>query len=173
VAEFVPGFEASQWFAVGLRKSTQAEIVDRLNKEINAILADPEMRARLADLGTTVLAGSAADFGKFIVATGGWGRGPGVIARRLARPGGNATGVIIFAQEVVVKRLALLHALVPKAVRVAVLINPADGTNAETNLRDVQEAARTLGLQIQVLNATTISCSTSASKCSQSGHPRI
>jgi tripartite-type tricarboxylate transporter receptor subunit TctC len=66
VAEFVPGFEASQWFAVGLRKSTQAEIVDRLNKEINAILADPEMRARLADLGTTVLAGSAADFGKFI-----------------------------------------------------------------------------------------------------------
>jgi tripartite-type tricarboxylate transporter receptor subunit TctC len=66
VAEFVPGFEASQWFAVGLRKSTQAEIVDRLNKEINAILADPEIRARLADLGTTVLAGSAADFGKFI-----------------------------------------------------------------------------------------------------------
>jgi tripartite-type tricarboxylate transporter receptor subunit TctC len=66
VAEFVPGFEASQWFAVGLRKSTQAEIVDRLNKEINAILADPEMRARLADLGTTVSAGSAADFGKFI-----------------------------------------------------------------------------------------------------------
>jgi tripartite-type tricarboxylate transporter receptor subunit TctC len=66
VAEFVPGFEASQWFAVGLRKSTQAEIVNRLNREINAILADPEMRARLADLGTTVLAGSAADFGKFI-----------------------------------------------------------------------------------------------------------
>jgi tripartite-type tricarboxylate transporter receptor subunit TctC len=67
VAEFVPGFEASQWFAVGLRKSTQGEIVDRLNKEINAILADPDMRARLADLGTTVLAGSAADFGKFMV----------------------------------------------------------------------------------------------------------
>jgi tripartite-type tricarboxylate transporter receptor subunit TctC len=66
VAEFVPGFEASQWFAVGLRKSTQAEIVERLNKEINAILADPDMRARLADLGTTVFAGSAADFGRFI-----------------------------------------------------------------------------------------------------------
>jgi tripartite-type tricarboxylate transporter receptor subunit TctC len=66
VSEFVPGFEASQWFAVGLRKSTQAEIVDRLNKEINAILADPDMRARLADLGTTVFAGSSADFGKFI-----------------------------------------------------------------------------------------------------------
>jgi tripartite-type tricarboxylate transporter receptor subunit TctC len=66
VSEFVPGFEASQWFAVGLRKTTPAEIVDRLNKEINAILADPEMRARLADLGTTVFAGSSADFGKFI-----------------------------------------------------------------------------------------------------------
>jgi tripartite-type tricarboxylate transporter receptor subunit TctC len=66
VSESVPGFEASQWFAVGLRKSTPAEIVDRLNKEINAILADPDMRARLADLGTTVFAGSSADFGKFI-----------------------------------------------------------------------------------------------------------
>jgi tripartite-type tricarboxylate transporter receptor subunit TctC len=66
VGEFVPGFEASQWFAVGLRKNTPAEIVDRLNNEINAILADPDMRARLADLGTTVLAGSAADFGRFI-----------------------------------------------------------------------------------------------------------
>jgi len=66
VGEFVPGFEASQWFAVGLRKSTQAEIVDRLKKDINAILADPDMRARLADLGTTVFPGSSADFGKFI-----------------------------------------------------------------------------------------------------------
>ncbi len=66
VNEFVPGYEASQWFAVGLRKSTPAEIVDRLNNEINVILADPDMRARLADLGTTVLAGSAADFGKFL-----------------------------------------------------------------------------------------------------------
>ena len=67
VSEFVPGFEASQWFAVGLRKSTQAEIVGRLNKEINAILADPDMRTRLADLGTTVFPGSAADFDKFLV----------------------------------------------------------------------------------------------------------
>jgi tripartite-type tricarboxylate transporter receptor subunit TctC len=67
VDEFVPGYEASQWFAVGLRKSTPAEIVDKLNNEINVILADPHMRARLADLGTTVLAGSAADFGKFLV----------------------------------------------------------------------------------------------------------
>jgi len=55
----------------------------------------------------------------------------------------------------VAKRLALLHELVPKAVRVAVLVNPANATTAEITLRDVQEAARILGLQIQVLNAGT------------------
>jgi putative ABC transport system substrate-binding protein len=72
----------------------------------------------------------------------------------LARPGGNATGFNYFQQEVVAKRLGLLHELVPKAVRVAVLVNPA-ATAAETILRDVQEAARVIGLQIQVLNAST------------------
>ena len=72
-----------------------------------------------------------------------------------ARPGGNATGFNFFAQEVNGKRLGLLHQLVPKAVRVAVLVNPAEATNAETTLRHVQEAARTIGLQIQVLNAST------------------
>src|SRR5271166_4875436 len=60
----------------------------------------------------------------------------------LARPGGNATGINFFTQEVVAKRLGLLHELVPKAVRVAVLVNPANATNAETILRDVQESAR-------------------------------
>jgi len=66
VSEFVPGYEASFWFGVGAPKATPAEIVDKLNKEINAALADPKMKARLADLGGTVLAGSPADFGKFI-----------------------------------------------------------------------------------------------------------
>ena len=74
----------------------------------------------------------------------------------LARPGGNATGINFFAQEVVAKRLRLLHDLVPKAVRVAVLVNPANASVAETTLREVQEAAPTIGLQIQILNATTI-----------------
>jgi putative ABC transport system substrate-binding protein len=74
----------------------------------------------------------------------------------LARPGGNATGINFFAQEVVAKRLRLLHELVPKAVRVAVLLNRAGSNSAETTLRDVQAAARTIGLQIQILNATTI-----------------
>jgi putative ABC transport system substrate-binding protein len=74
----------------------------------------------------------------------------------LARPSGNATGINAFVAEVAAKRLGLLHQLVPKAVRVAVLVNPASATSAETTLRDVPEAARTIGLQIQVLDATTI-----------------
>jgi putative ABC transport system substrate-binding protein len=74
----------------------------------------------------------------------------------LARPGGNATGINFFVGEVAAKRLALLHELVPKAVRVAVLVNPANATVAKATLREVQEAAFTLGLQIQILNATTI-----------------
>ncbi len=74
----------------------------------------------------------------------------------LARPGGNATGINFFNNEVNAKRLRLLHDLVPKAIRIAVLLNPVNAAVAETILRDVQEAAPTLGLQIQVLNATTI-----------------
>jgi putative ABC transport system substrate-binding protein len=73
----------------------------------------------------------------------------------LARPGGNATGINFLTNEVVAKRLGLLHDLVPKAVRIAVLINPTNAPSAETMLRDIPEAARTLGLQIQVLNAST------------------
>jgi putative tryptophan/tyrosine transport system substrate-binding protein len=75
----------------------------------------------------------------------------------LARPGGNVTGFNGFNGELASKRLALLHQLVPKAVRVAVLVNPADATTAETTLRDAQEAARALGLQIDLLNASTSS----------------
>jgi putative ABC transport system substrate-binding protein len=74
----------------------------------------------------------------------------------LARPGGNATGINSFVQEVVAKRLRLLHELVPKAVRVAVLVNPANASSAESVLRELQQAAPTIGLQIQILNASTI-----------------
>jgi putative tryptophan/tyrosine transport system substrate-binding protein len=73
----------------------------------------------------------------------------------LARPGGNATGINYFSMELVAKRLTLLHELVPTAVRVAVLLNPGNATTAENNLRGVQEAARVIGLQIHVLNAST------------------
>jgi len=68
VADFVPGFEASLWIGLGAPKNTPADIVDKLNKEINAALADPKIRAQLADLGGVGLPGSPADFGMFIVA---------------------------------------------------------------------------------------------------------
>jgi tripartite-type tricarboxylate transporter receptor subunit TctC len=74
VAEFVPGYEASSWFGVGAPRATPTEIVDKLNTEINAGLADPKLKARFADLGSDVLALSPADFGKFIVdETEKWG----------------------------------------------------------------------------------------------------
>jgi putative tryptophan/tyrosine transport system substrate-binding protein len=73
----------------------------------------------------------------------------------LARPGGNLTGINFFATELAAKRLALLHELVPKAVRIAVLVNPANIPASESALRDLPETARAIGLQIQVLNAST------------------
>jgi tripartite-type tricarboxylate transporter receptor subunit TctC len=66
VSEFVPGYEASIWFGIGAPKNTPAEIVDKLNKEINAGLADPNIKARLVDLGGVALPGSPAEFGKLI-----------------------------------------------------------------------------------------------------------
>ena len=68
VAEFLPGFEAPNWFGVAAPRNTPPEIVDKLNKEINVVLAEPEIKARLADFGAVALAGSPADFGKFIAA---------------------------------------------------------------------------------------------------------
>lgn len=66
VGDFVPGFETSNWSGIGASKGTPADIVDRLNKEINAGLVDPKIRTQLTDLGSTVLAGSPADFGRLI-----------------------------------------------------------------------------------------------------------
>jgi tripartite-type tricarboxylate transporter receptor subunit TctC len=66
-ADFVPGYEASQWWAIGLRKSTPADIIDRLNRDINAILADSQITARLRDLGGAMFAGSPADFERFLI----------------------------------------------------------------------------------------------------------
>jgi putative tryptophan/tyrosine transport system substrate-binding protein len=73
----------------------------------------------------------------------------------LARPGGNATGINFFFNEIAAKRLGLLHDLVPKAARIAVLVNPANPPVTEAMLRDLPEAARALGLQVQFLNAST------------------
>jgi len=66
VGDFLPGYETSVWFGVGTPKGTPSDIVNKLNREINAGLADPKIKARLADLGGTVMGGSPTDFGKFI-----------------------------------------------------------------------------------------------------------
>jgi putative ABC transport system substrate-binding protein len=123
-----------------------------------ALMAD-FVRRRVAVIATPSTAGSIA--AKAATATipvvFGVNQDPvklGLVAS-LARPGGNATGVNFFNQELVAKRLALLHELVPKAFRVALLINPANITNAEPASRDVQEAARAIGLEIQIFNANT------------------
>jgi tripartite-type tricarboxylate transporter receptor subunit TctC len=75
VSEYVPGYEASGYQGIGTPKDTPPDIIDRLNREINAALADPKFKARLTELGTLVHAGSPADFRKFIAAeTEKWGK---------------------------------------------------------------------------------------------------
>jgi tripartite-type tricarboxylate transporter receptor subunit TctC len=75
VGEFVPGYEASQWYGVGAPKGTPVEIIDTLNTEINAGLAAPKIKARLTDLGGTPLVVSPADFGRLIAEeTEKWGK---------------------------------------------------------------------------------------------------
>jgi putative ABC transport system substrate-binding protein len=81
--------------------------------------------------------------------------GLGLVAS-LARPGGNATGINFFIAELAAKRLGLLHELVPAATRVAVLVNPTDAIRTRSNVRDATAAARALGLQIDVFNASTV-----------------
>ena len=75
VADFVPGYESSAWYGVGAPRNTPAEIIDRLNKEINAILAEPKVKTRIAKMGATLVAGSPADFGKLVAdETEKWGK---------------------------------------------------------------------------------------------------
>jgi tripartite-type tricarboxylate transporter receptor subunit TctC len=75
LADFLPGYEATGWFGIGVPRSTPADIIDKLNKEINAALADPKIKDRLSDLGGMILGGSPADFGKLIADdTEKWGK---------------------------------------------------------------------------------------------------
>jgi tripartite-type tricarboxylate transporter receptor subunit TctC len=75
VGDFLPGYEASEWYGIGTPHSTPLEIIDKLNREINAGLADPKMKARLAELGATAFAGSPSEFGSFIAnETGKWAK---------------------------------------------------------------------------------------------------
>jgi putative ABC transport system substrate-binding protein len=123
--------------------SLMADLVRR-RVAVIATLGDPPTLAAKAATATIPIAfGVSAD-----------PVGHGLVAS-LARPGGNATGINVLNTEVVTKRLGLLHELVPKAVRFAVLVNPTNTLSAESTLRDVSEAARAIGLQIQVLNAST------------------
>ena len=123
-------------------------LVDDLIRRRVAVIATPAFR-----LGTQA-AKAATSTIPIVFAVGDDPVKLGLVAS-LARPGGNATGVNNFATEVVAKRLGLLHDLLPKAVRIAVLVNPANAPVTEATLRDMPEAASSLGLQIRVLNAST------------------
>jgi putative tryptophan/tyrosine transport system substrate-binding protein len=124
-----------------------------------ALMADLVRRqvAIIATPGTTPTLAAKAATAKIPIVFG-VGEDPvqlGLVAS-LSRPSGNATGINFFANEVVAKRLRLLHELVPKAVRVAVFVNPGNASVAATTVRDVQEAGSTIGLKTQIFNAATI-----------------
>src|SRR6476646_6496516 len=113
--------------------------------------------AVIATIGNTPLALAAKAATTTIPIVFAVGEDPvrlGLVAS-LARPGGNLTGINFFNTELTAKRLEILRELVPAATRVAVLVNPADAATAEPTVRDVDAAARAMGLQIQVLNAST------------------
>jgi putative ABC transport system substrate-binding protein len=125
----------------------QAVVADLVHRQV-AVIATPGIQqaalaAKAATATIPIVFGVASDPVRL-----------GLVAS-LARPGGNATGINFFVNEVGAKRLRLLHDLVPKAVRIVVLVNPANASIAESTLQDVQQAAAAIGLQIQSLNATT------------------
>jgi putative ABC transport system substrate-binding protein len=172
VVAFVSAGSADAPFAAAFRKGlNEAGYVERQNVTVEyhwlegqfdrlpALMADL-VRRRMAVIATpagnlAALAAEAATASIPIVF--GVGEDPvklGLVAS-LPRPGGNATGVSFFSVEVTAKRLALLHELVPKAVRIAVLFNPTNPASIDTVLREIQEAAQAIGLQLQVLNAST------------------
>jgi putative ABC transport system substrate-binding protein len=123
-------------------------LVDDLIRRRVAVIATPASRlgAQAAKAATSTI--------PIVFAVGDDPVKLGLVAS-LARPGGNATGVNNFTTEIVAKRLGLLHDLLPKAVRIAVLVNSANTPVTEATLRDIPEAASALGLQIRVLNAST------------------
>jgi putative ABC transport system substrate-binding protein len=128
--------------------------VDRL-PALAADLSAREVAVILAVGPSAVLAAKAAITISpivFVIAQDPVGLG---LVASMARPGGHLTGVNFLNAELHAKRLELLRALVPGATRVAVLVNPADAANTESTLRDVEPAARSMGLQIRVLNAST------------------
>jgi ABC transporter substrate binding protein len=144
------------------RRALELEVVEVLGERQ---LSDGELvldRARLllVDLGVEQITDNALGFvlafdgrGHDLVESGLPGQA-GLVAS-LARPGGNTTGTNFFTLELVAKRLEFLRELVPRAVRVAVLVNPANAGNADATVRDVEAAARAMGLQIQIFQVGT------------------
>jgi putative tryptophan/tyrosine transport system substrate-binding protein len=123
--------------------SLMADAVHRRSAVIAVLSNDAALAAKSATITIPIVFGASEDPVKL------------GLVDSIARPGGNATGINFLFTEVVAKRLGLLHDLVPKAVRIAVLVNPANASNAEATLREVQEAARAIGLEIVILNAST------------------
>jgi putative ABC transport system substrate-binding protein len=132
----------------GRYESAPAVMADLVRRQV-AVIATPVTATALAAKAATTTIPIVFGTGEDPVKLG--------LVASLSRPGGNVTGINIFVMEVVAKRLRFLLDLVPKATRVAVLINPANTLSAQATLRGVQEAAPHLGLKIQVLNATTVS----------------
>ena len=124
-----------------------ALMADLVRRRVAVIATPGALRAALAAKAATATVPIVFAIGDDPVKLG--------LVKSFARPGGNATGFNWLYAEVTTKRLGLLHELVPKAVRVAVLVNPANPTTAETTVHQVTEAARPLGLQVQVIKATT------------------
>ena len=147
---------------VGYVEGENVTIIYRFAEDQNDRL--PELAAELVRRQVTVIAASATTAAPaakaatttipiaFIAAEDPVRLG---LVASLARPGGNLTGINFFSSELAAKRLDLLHELLPRAARIAVLVNPANATNTASILRDVEAAARAIGLKVQFLNAST------------------
>ena len=133
---------------VGQYERLPALLADLVRRQV-AVIATPGTALALATKAATTVIPIVFAVGEDPVKLG--------LVGSLARPGGNVTGINFFVQEAVAKRLRLLHEMVPKAVRVAVLVNPGNPSVVETTVREVQKAAPTMGLQVQILNASTVS----------------
>jgi putative ABC transport system substrate-binding protein len=156
-ATFRKGHEESG-YVDGQNVTVEYHWLDGRYDRLPSLLADLVRRvAVIASPGASPAALAAKAATATIPIVFGVGEDPvklGLVAS-LARPGGNATGVNFFLNEIIAKRLGLLHELVPKAVRIAVLVNPANAPVAEATLRQIPDAARALGLQVRMFNAST------------------